>query len=89
MRIAEGVTLTGTGLAQFAVAENGTLVYVPEEQRSLVLVDREGRSRLATNERRNFHAPMYSSDGWRIATDFTSADGRDVWVLDLRDRRPT
>ena len=84
VRVADGVTLTGTGLAQFAVAENGTVVYVPEEQRSLVFVDREGRSRPATSDRRNFHAPMFSPDGQRVATDFTSADGRDVWVLDLR-----
>jgi serine/threonine-protein kinase len=58
-------------------------VYVPEEQRALVLVDRDGRARMATPERRYFHAPMFSPDGHRIATDFTSADGRDVWTLDL------
>jgi serine/threonine-protein kinase len=84
VRIADNVTLTGNGLAQFAVAENGTVVYVPEAQRSLVLVERNGASRDATPERRNFHAPMFSPDGLRIATDFTSADGRDVWVLDLK-----
>ena len=84
VRIADGVTLTGVGTAQFAVAGNGTVVYVPEEQRTLVLVDRDGRSRPATPDRRNYHAPMFSPDGQRIATDFTSADGRDVWVLDLR-----
>ena len=83
VRIGEGVTLSGTGLAQFAVAANGTVAYVPEEPRSLVLLDREGRMRDATTERRNFHAPMFSPDGQRIATDFTSAEGRDVWVLSL------
>jgi serine/threonine-protein kinase len=84
VRIAEGLTLTSTGVAQFAVSNNGTVVYVPEEPRSLVLVGRDGRSRPATTERRNFHAPMFSPNGQRVATDFTSTEGRDVWVLDLR-----
>jgi serine/threonine-protein kinase len=84
VRIAEGVMLTGTGIAQFGVADNGTVVYMPEEPRSLVLVGRDGRSRPATTERRNFHAPMFSPDGRRVSMDFTSADGRDVWVLDLQ-----
>jgi Tol biopolymer transport system component len=83
VRIGEGVTLTGTGMAQFAVAGNGTVVYVPEEPRSLVLLDREGRMRDATSDRRNFHSPMFSPDGQRIATDFTWVEGRDVWVLSL------
>jgi serine/threonine-protein kinase len=83
VRIASRVSLTGSGIAQFAVTENGTIAYIPEEPRSLVLVDRDGRSRPATNERRNFHAPMFSPDGRRISTDFSSPDGRDVWILDV------
>jgi serine/threonine-protein kinase len=83
VRIASGVSLTGTGVAQFAVATNGMVAYMPEEPRSLVLVDRDGRRRPATDEERNFHAPMFSPDGRRIATDFNSPDGRDVWVLEV------
>jgi serine/threonine-protein kinase len=86
VRIAGSVSLTGTGVAQFAVAANGTVAYMPEEPRSLVLVDRDGRSRPATDEERNFHAPMFSRDGRRIATDFNSPDGRDVWVLEVDAR---
>jgi len=83
VRIASGIALTGNGIAQLAVAENGTVAYIPEEPRSLVLVDRDGRRRPATDEKRNFHAPAFSPDGRRIATDFNSADGRDVWILDV------
>jgi Tol biopolymer transport system component len=83
VRIASGVSLTGAGVAQFTVSVNGTVAYIPEEPRSLVLVDRDGRSRPATDEKRNFHAPMFSPDGRRIATDFNSPDGRDVWILDV------
>jgi serine/threonine-protein kinase len=81
--VAEGVSLTGGGDAQFAVAPNGTLVYVPEEPRSLVFVDRSGSARAASEARQNFHAPSFSPDGRRVSVDFVSADGRDVWILDL------
>jgi serine/threonine-protein kinase len=83
--LARGVAIGGNNTAQFAVARNGTVVYIPEEPRSLVLVDREGSIRPGTPEKRNFHAPMFSPDGRRIALDFNSPDGRDVWVLSLTD----
>jgi hypothetical protein len=83
--LATGVALTGNQSAQFAVAGNGTVAYIPQEPRSLVLVNRDGTVREATTEKRNFHAPMFSPDGRRVAIDFNSADGRDVWVLNLAD----
>jgi len=81
--IATGVSLTGTGIAQFAVADNGTVAYIPEEPRSLVFVDRAGGTREATAERRNFHAPLFSPDGRRLSMDFNTTDGRDVWILGI------
>ncbi|HEX7023376.1 MAG TPA: hypothetical protein VF187_01050 [Gemmatimonadales bacterium] len=83
--IATGVSVTGSGIAQLAVAENGTVAYVPDESRSLVYVDRSGASRLVLSDRRNFHAPKFSPDGRRISMDFNSTEGRDVWVLDRSD----
>jgi Tol biopolymer transport system component len=65
------------------VAANGTVAYVPDAPRSLVLVDRAGNARVAASEGRNFHIPRFSPDGRRLLTDFTTADGRDVWELDL------
>jgi hypothetical protein len=72
VQIGEDVSLTGTGLAQFAVAENGTVVYVPQQPRELVLVDRSGRAERVTEVRRNFHNPRLSPDGRRIAVDFST-----------------
>jgi hypothetical protein len=86
VHIASGVSTPGTGVAQLAVSATGTIAYIPEEARSLLLIDRRGNARPATPERRNFHAPTFSPDGKRIATDFASADGRDVWTLDLEAR---
>ena len=83
--IATGVAIGGNNTAQFAAANNGTVVYIPEETRSLVLIGRDGSIRPATVEKRNFHAPMFSPDGRRIALDFNAPDGRDVWSLSLAD----
>ena len=83
--IASGISVTGTGLAQLAVARNGTVAYIPEEPRSLQFIDRSGSARAATADRRNFHAPEFSPDGRRLSTDFNTADGRDVWILSLED----
>ncbi len=81
--LAAGVSLTGNGIAQFEVAANGTIVYIPEDPRELVLVDRNGLARPATSQQENYHSPVFSPSGMRIAFDFTSDDGRDVWMLDL------
>jgi Tol biopolymer transport system component len=80
--IATGVSLSGTGVAQFDVSATGTVAYIPEAERSLVLIDRAGGIRPAVPERHNFHSPRFSPDGRRIAVDFTTIDGRDVWLAD-------
>ncbi|MGH7512808.1 MAG: protein kinase domain-containing protein, partial [Gemmatimonadales bacterium] len=85
LTIATGVSITGTGLAQMAVAPTGTLAYIPEEPRSLQFIDRAGNARAATAARHNFHAPEFSPDGRRLSTDFNTADGRDVWILSPDD----
>jgi serine/threonine-protein kinase len=84
--IASGVMTTGTGIAQFAVADNGTLAYVPETPRSLVLVTRNGSAQTAITERSNVHAPRFSPDGKRLSFDIATAEGRDVWMLSLDQR---
>jgi Tol biopolymer transport system component len=83
--LATGVSVTGTGYAQIALAANGNLAYIPEEPRSLVFIGRDGSSRPALAERHNFHYPVFSPDGRRIALDFVGGDGRDVWILSLGD----
>jgi eukaryotic-like serine/threonine-protein kinase len=84
VQFARGVSIPiSGGVAQLAVATNGTLAYIPEEARNLLLVDRNGGSRAATTERRNFHAPMFNRDATQVSADFNSIDGRDVWTVDL------
>ncbi len=89
VQIADNVALTGTGLAQWAVARTGTVAYMPEEPRSLVLVGRDGAMRPAVGQLRNYHSPRFSPGGREIAVDFNTADGRDVWILSLAQRTLT
>ncbi len=86
VEIARGVTITGVGFAQFDIARNGNVAYIPEEPRSLVLIDRNGSIREATSATRTYHAPKFSPDGRRISVDLTTSEGRDVWVLDVPQR---
>jgi serine/threonine-protein kinase len=83
VEIATGVALTGGGQAQVALAQNGTVAYVPDEPKSLVFMDRAGNARLAVAERHSFHNPRFSPDGRQLLMDFTAPDGRDVWLLNL------
>jgi hypothetical protein len=80
-RIATNVAITGDGVAQFDVSKNGNVAYMTEGPRSLVLVNREGRLREATRERKGFSSPRFSPDGKRISVDFTDSLGRDVWLV--------
>jgi len=85
-QVGQGVSLTGTGIAQFAVARNGHVAYVPEGPRWLVFIDRKGRLRNATPERASYRSPRFSPDGDRVSVDLVGSDGRDIWVLE-RDTR--
>ena len=83
--LATGVTLTGGGQAQFSVADNGTVAFVVEAGRTLVVADRSGAGRVVLPDVRSYHHPRFSPDGKRIAVDFTGPEGRDVWILNLAD----
>jgi serine/threonine protein kinase len=81
-QIADDVSLTGSGVAQFAVSATGTVVYIPSFGRELVMVNREGVTTSLTGARLNYHSPRFSPNGRKIALDNVTQDGRDVWVYD-------
>ena len=80
VEIAGDVLVSGIGFAQFAVAENGTVAYIPGSESDLVRVSRDGELRVLLEERRRYHSPRISPDGRRVAFDHVSTDGRDVWI---------
>jgi serine/threonine-protein kinase len=79
--------LTVDGQIEFAVADDGTLLYQAwpvAGSRELVWVDREGREEPIAAPPMNYTYPHLSPDGLRVALDLTYNGDRDTWVLDLR-----
>jgi len=74
------------GLLDFAVSDEGTLVYQAGEidlRRELVWVDRQGREEPLGAPLRPYLYPRLSPDGTRVALDVLEPD-RDIWMWDLR-----
>jgi Tol biopolymer transport system component len=83
----------GFGVAAFTVSDTGILAFLPggalAGMNRLVWVDRDGRSRPATEEPGIYEWPRLSPDGSKLAVNNRSADGQiGIWVIDLeRDAR--
>ncbi len=86
--VLEGVlTKAGTGAADVAVAQDGSLVYVARGvaaavPRTLVWVDRQGREEAIPAPVRSYVYPHLSPDGTKVALDIRDQE-IDIWVWDL------
>jgi serine/threonine-protein kinase len=69
----------------FAVASDGTLVYVPAvpDHSRLVWFDRQGNPRSLDDERKRYAHPRISPDGTRVVVGVTAATGQELWVYDV------
>ena len=83
--VVESVQQEIGGGPQVAISPIGSLVYVPEQPLSLVLLDRSGKEQVLAEGHR-FHSPRFSPDGRRLALDFTLQGSRSVWTFDLLQR---
>ena len=92
--VLEGIATTVQGAADFAVAANGTMVYVrgtgrAGAQRSLVWVDRSGREEaVADAPLRAYQFPRISPDATRVAIDVRDQE-QDIWIWDFARRTLT
>ena len=76
---------SGGSATYFAVADNGTLVYMPGGfQRSLVRVDRYGRVTTLNAEPRGYRFPRVSPDGKHIAVTVDPRPSQ-IWIVDAVD----
>jgi serine/threonine protein kinase/Tol biopolymer transport system component len=88
--VLEGVSRTPTsGAVDFSVAENGTIMYVPETAGSapvsMVWVDREGRTATIMRTPKPFLGPRLSPDATRVTIGIGQGLGDgDIWVHDLQ-----
>src|SRR4029453_2036335 len=81
-----------TGAAYIAIADNGTVEYVPNTsnipglggiaRRTLVWVDRRGNQEAIPAPSRAYLYPRLSPDGSRVALD-VGEENRDIWIWDL------
>ncbi len=83
--------ISGEPNADYAVSENGTLVYIPgapagSHEHSLVWVDRQGTETLMTQEKGDFSNPRISPDGKQVAVNIRESSGqRYLWLYDVED----
>lgn len=83
------VLRTATGGGNFAVARDGTFVYIPRSsapatpQRSLVWVDRLGRETAINAPPRPYIYPRLSPRGTQIALDIRGSEVPDLWMWDV------
>jgi eukaryotic-like serine/threonine-protein kinase len=85
--VLERVTRRGNGAANYAVSDDGLLVYVSEGdvgqvQRSLLWLTPDGREEPVQADRRAYADPRLSADGRHAAVEVWDATD-DVWSLDL------
>jgi serine/threonine-protein kinase len=78
--VEEGIRVLPTGKAMIALSRTGVLVAAGSgvSERTLQLVDRQGRAEPLHTRRGDFLDPRLSPDGRRIAV----ALGPDIWILD-------
>ncbi len=86
--VVQGVRQTGPSYVDYAVSDNGTLVYVPGgssqlHEHILVWVDRDGRETVVTEEKRAFTAPRISPDGKSLAMSVGDQSGRYLAISDF------
>ena len=86
--VVEKVNMSATtGMANFVVSQNGTLVYVAGGlvggvTRSVAWVDRQGREEAIKAPPRAYAIPRISPDGTRVAFDIRDQEN-DIWIWDL------
>jgi len=86
--IAPEARITFRVVAQWDAAA-GSVVYVPPAPMELVQIDRFGRATMLQDQPSTYHHPRFSPDGGRVALDITDPESRDLWIVDVGDRRMT
>ena len=91
--VLEGVVTHASGAAQFSLAKDGTLVYVPGTgggaafERTLGLVDRDGEVELLNVPPKQYLSPRLSPDGQTLLVQSVEDSGNVIWLYDLTGDR--
>jgi serine/threonine-protein kinase len=84
----EGVT-TKPGVVEYAVSENGHLVYLggTNPVGSLVMVGRDGAEEVLIEDERAYNGPRFSPDGRRLTVGIGTPPTRQVWIMEVAQRQ--
>ena len=79
--------LEGVRGVDYTFSRDGTLVYVPGDDglHTLVSVDRQGKERVVSQERRKYWTPRISPDGRQVALGIVEEGKSNVWIYDLEE----
>jgi len=88
--VVEGVWRATTAIAQYAVSDSGTMVYMPgtvsssASGRTLVWVDRKGKEQPIAAQPNDYRALHISPDGTKVALGINAGNNKsDIWIWDL------
>jgi serine/threonine-protein kinase len=85
--VLDGVLTKESGVAEFAVADNGTLAFLPGGARQalhrLVWLERDGSTAALPLEPRGYTDARLSPDGRRVAVTIAERDTVGIWTYDL------
>ncbi|MEW6060658.1 MAG: protein kinase [Bacteroidota bacterium] len=86
--VIQGVySATTTGITNYAVSENGTLVYLPGsiegESRKIVKIDMQGNTAVLDSSSHPYLEPSLSPDNKRIAIVIREGENYDIWIFDI------
>src|SRR6516162_6209383 len=86
--VLEGVQYTPSSYAQFAIAANGTLAYIPGKAKdlnnTLLTIDRDGREEALKAPPRGYEDMDLSPDGKLLAMTVIGGSQWNVWIYDLQ-----
>ena len=86
--VLEGVQLTPDGSAEFALATDGSLGFVPEaeanaQMKTPVWIDRQRREEVVAAEPRLYESVTLSPDGTRLIAVVNDSNNYDLWISEL------